>query len=212
MHEIGRRPETANMELSTMGRNEYRGIKPEGGISLNSVVAYWKNIFSGEAEKKDFVFFWHEYKKNGCFSNWYMSDFECDGKKYCCVEQYVMAEKARLFGDYKVCDKIMQSNSPEEIKALGRSVRPFNAEKWDAVKQDVMLKGNWCKYSQNEELGKKLLETGNATLAEASPYDKVWGIGMKEKQAGEVGPDGWKGENLLGKCLEQVRERLREYN
>lgn len=147
MLEAGRKQEITDVAFMEVPKYDCAEIKAENGTSVDEAKAYWDNMFasemSAEAEQnKEFVYFWHEYEENGCFSNWYMSDFECDGKKYCCVEQYMMSEKARLFEDYETCHKIMQSNSPEEIKALGKAVQPFDAEKWDEIKLDVMYKGN----------------------------------------------------------------------
>lgn len=146
----------------------------------------------------------------GCMSQWSKFGFVVDGVYYKYAEQYMMAEKARLFGDEKMREKIMRQTSPMIMKRLGRAVSGFDEKKWSEVSYGIVLKGNFAKFSQNENLKEYLLSTGNAVLAEANPRDTIWGIGMTEDEAIRVVEKDWKGRNLLGKALMEVREMLRQ--
>ena len=169
-----------------------------------------------EWTKKDFVFFWghRKGKKIGktCFSQWYEIGFEVDGHKYNCAEQYMMAQKAWLFKDLEIFAKILDSTDPKEIKALGREVKNFDPVKWNERKFEIVKKGNLSKFGDNPELREFLLSTDDKILVEASPYDKIWGIGMKEGTPGIDNPANWKGENLLGFALMEVRDELSDRN
>ena len=162
----------------------------------------------------DYIYFWRHTEPGNevtqaCLSQWYPCHFIVDGIAYNCAEQYMMAEKARLFGDHQTCSKIMQATDPEIIKHLGRKVRNFDADLWNEHCIDIVLKGNLHKFGQNQPLKNYLLSTGRATFVEASPYDKVWGIGVGEREARKTIPHFWKGENRLGFILMEVREILR---
>lgn len=143
-------------------------------------------------------------------SNWERSPFVIDGKRYSCVEQWMMAEKARLFGDKQAEKAIMAATHPRDQKRLGRGVKGYDETRWAAVRYQVVLKGTIEKYKQNAHLLKKLLTSGDLVFVEASPSDKVWGIGMEEsdKNAGE--PSRWRGKNLLGKAITEARGILRQ--
>lgn len=153
---------------------------------------------------KKFTFFWH-----GPFSQWYKSDFIICNKKYSCMEQYMMATKARIFNDRETYDKIMNSISPKEIKALGREVKNFDEEIWKKYRFEVVYRGNLAKFLQNLELEKLLLDTGDTLLVETSPYDKIWGIGLSEESPDIYDMNKWLGINLLGKALTSVRDYIR---
>ncbi len=155
-----------------------------------------------------YTFFWHEYDKNGCFSNWYESKFTVDGLEYFCVEQYMMSQKALLFGDIATNARILGARTPKDCKSLGRQVSPFDSAIWDKKKYEIIKTGLRAKFSQNEELRKALLDTGDSILAEASPFDGIWGIKLDASQAEKIPPSEWPGENLLGKALMEIREEL----
>lgn len=159
-----------------------------------------------EGEIFDFLFFWHS---RSYLSNWYTLGFIVDNIEYWCVEQYMMAEKARLFQDYNILKKIMLSDNQKEIKTLGRKIQNFNQGLWDLTKKDIVFKGNLAKFSQNPELKNYLLLTGNHILVEASPYDKIWGVGLDAKDIRIGNPNYWEGLNLLGFVLMDVREQLK---
>ena len=165
------------------------------------------------------VFFWGACKNanprngyanlhKGCLSQWQECSFQVDGVSYSSAEQFMMAEKARTFGDDETRVKILSAKLPRKIKALGREVKGFDGKKWDSVKFKVVVSGNMAKFSQNHELLSFLLGTGDATLVEASPKDCIWGVGLKESDRDILDPDNWKGENLLGKALMEVRSKL----
>jgi len=161
-----------------------------------------------------FVFFWgHRTSRPGevtkaCFSQWWPSAFHSDGTQYLTAEHWMMAEKARLFGDEETRDKVLAAPSPGAAKALGREIASFDQGTWDAAKYDIVVAGNLLKFSQNPDLGAFLAGTGTRILVEASPVDPVWGIGLEENDPAATRPDLWKGENLLGFALMSVRDLL----
>lgn len=143
-----------------------------------------------------------------CLSQWYDCRFDVDGVTYHTAEQFMMASKARLFGDEDVLQKIMTAETPFDYKKLGREIRGFEQERWNMAKSDIIVRGNKAKFGQNPLLKAFLLSTGSAILAEASPYDTIWGIGLDREKAQQVPVDQWKGENLLGCALMEVRDWL----
>lgn len=150
-----------------------------------------------------YTFFW-----SGPFSNWSDAPFTLDGEKYNCVEQYMMYKKALTFGDFEIANEVMKTMNPREQKAWGRKVRNFEMGKWAAVARDIVFRGCLAKFTQNSDMYDHLMKTTDTLLVEASPLDKVWGIGLDAKTA-EVTPiDNWKGTNWLGQCLTEVRETL----
>lgn len=150
-----------------------------------------------------FTFFW-----GGPFSQWWDSPFTADGVKYSCAEQYMMAGKATMFEDYETLAAIMKTGSPREQKALGRQVKNFDDEQWRMHARDVVFRGNILKFSQDTELKNILLETVGTTLVEASPHDKLWGIGLGEDDPLAHNRATWQGENWLGEVLNKVRSSL----
>ena len=172
-----------------------------------------KGIKKGE-KKLNFVFFWKQgdekqnHVSKGCLSQWQKCKFEVDGISYNCAEQYMMAEKARLFGDEETRQRIMHEDSPDKIKQLGREVKGFDSEIWDQHKFEVVVKGNLAKFKQNPEMLKFLKGTGTAILVEASPFDRVWGIGLKEGDKDIEDAEKWYGSNLLGFALMVVRDQI----
>ncbi|MCL1949576.1 MAG: NADAR family protein [Turicibacter sp.] len=160
-------------------------------------------------EKLDFTFFWMmENDERACFSQWFPASFSVDADDYTCSEQYMMAEKARVFGDVETHQAIMATDSPREMKILGRQVKGFDAAIWDKVKYSVVLSGNWYKFTQNPKLARILLGTDPTILVEASPTDSIWGIGLTETRPEAQDPAQWQGENLLGFALMEVRDDI----
>lgn len=150
-----------------------------------------------------FTFFWH-----GPFSQWHPSVFTVDKIQYNCAEQYMMAQKALMFGDHARWLAIMSSAEPKAQKTLGRQVENFNPDEWDKVARDIVKKGNIAKFEQNPDLKDQLLETKDTTLVEASPYDKIWGIGLAQDDPKALDRNSWQGTNWLGETLTEVREYL----
>ena len=172
-----------------------------------------RNFVASEGKVK-YLFFWgHRQKGNSvtktCFSQWYESPFEIDGILYRTAEHYMMAEKARLFNDRHCLDKILNSNNPGEAKKLGRTVKSFQEDVWVKERTRIVVAGNVAKFSQNEELKEFLVNTKNRVLVEASPYDRIWGVGLAVDNFDIENPWKWKGLNLLGFALMQVREKLK---
>lgn len=162
-----------------------------------------------EPRQQSAVFFWRDTEKNGYFSNWYRRKFVIDDFEYLHVEQYMMAQKAKLFHDSERYTAILKTDDPSKCKALGKKVTPFDSKVWDANKKEIVKTGNRAKFEQNPDLKAILIETGDAILAEASPRDKIWGIGIGEKAAAAKDPSEWPGENLLGKILMELRDEFR---
>lgn len=161
-----------------------------------------------------FLFFWgHQKSAAGigktCLSQWYESPFEAGGTTYLTAEHYMMAEKARLFGDGDTRAKILASTRPDTAKALGRVVAGFDDRRWAERRFDIVVAANLEKFQQNPDLKTFLLGTGDSVLVEASPVDSIWGIGLAADDPNAGNPAAWKGLNLLGFALMQVRDRLR---
>lgn len=154
--------------------------------------------------KDDLVFFY-----GGPFSQWYPSHFAIDDVVYCTAEQYMMAMKADYFGDSPIFEKIMSTVDPSEQKAFGRQVANFDAEAWNAVSRGYVYKANMAKFS-DPKLKKILLDTGDRELIEASPYDKIWGIGIGQFDPARFDRSKWRGTNWLGETLMKVRNDLRK--
>ena len=144
------------------------------------------------------------------FSNWFIAEFSIDGRVYASLEQYMMFSKAALFGDGESAEKVMSITDPAEIKALGRQVKNYDDHLWNGFRQLVVYRGLKAKFSQNENLRKKLLSTGQAFLAECEPTDKIWGIGMDINNPARISRKDWQGQNLLGYTLMQVRSELQD--
>lgn len=142
-------------------------------------------------------------------SQWYVAPFEVDGQRYPTAEHWMMAGKAQLFGDAELEQRILATADPGRAKALGRQVRGFDDTLWTAARFDLVVRGNLAKFGQHPALRRFLLGTGEAILVEASPVDSIWGIGMAAGDPGARDPAQWRGLNLLGFALMQVRQKLR---
>ena len=150
------------------------------------------------------------YKSSNCFSNWFRCHFDVQRVYYNSSEQWMMAEKARLFHDREIEKKIMSSKSPREQKKLGRKIRGFRENVWQAHRLDIMVRGLMSKFSQNLDLKRTLLATGDREIVEASPHDRIWGVGLAENDPRINDKSKWKGLNLLGISLMCVRQTLRD--
>lgn len=152
---------------------------------------------------ESFHFFW-----SGLFSQWYPSPFVIDGIQYGCAEQYMMAEKARLFDDPVREKIIMETGSPALQQRFGRQVVGFDKAVWDAHAKPIVKRASMAKYQQNADCRAALFATGTKTLVEASPVDKIWGIGLRKDDKRAKKRSTWKGMNWLGQVLTEVRNEL----
>ena len=150
-----------------------------------------------------FVFFWGN---KSCFSNWHKTPFTHDGVNYNCSEQYMMYKKAMLFMDFEIAAEILKEKDPRKQKAWGREVRGYDDATWMAKCQSIMVDGLTSKFQQNPDCLKELLETGDRIIVEASPMDKVWGIGLAENDPRAHDQSQWLGQNLLGIVLMKTRD------
>jgi hypothetical protein len=167
------------------------------------------------APESKFLFFWgHQPNKDGsisktCFSQWWLISFEVDGVLYKTAEHWMMAKKAELFNDNEVLEKIIKAKTPAEAKKLGREVKNYNDTIWLANRYEIVKEGNFHKFSQHPDLKEFLINTYNRVLVEASPVDPIWGIGMASDHKDVLHPEKWKGLNLLGFALMEVRDKLK---
>lgn len=172
-----------------------------------------------EVEKEgavEYVFFWgHQPQKDGSIGTTSMSQwfddgvsFVVDGITYQTAEHWMMVEKARLFDDPEMVERILASNSAAKAKKLGRMVHNFDSEKWEANAFEIVKQGSIHKFGQNPRLKDYLLNTGNRILVEASPLDPIWGIGLAKDHKDASQPASWKGRNLLGFALMEARDVL----
>lgn len=166
--------------------------------------------------KPDYLMFWgHQPTRDGrisqsCFSQWFASGFELEGIHYPSAEHFMMAGKARLFDDEDTHARILKAVTPADVKQLGREVRRFDDARWTEARFDIVVRGNLAKFSQHPALGEYLLSTRGQVLVEASPVDRIWGIGLAADDAKASRAEQWRGLNLLGYALMEVRDRLQQ--
>lgn len=165
-----------------------------------------------------YLFFWgHTPKQNNlvdksCFSQWYAATFIVDKVEYKTAEHFMMAQKALLFQDNEIFEQIIKVNHPNEAKKLGRAIQHYQEVVWLEHRFEVVVKGNLAKFEQNPELKAFLLNTQERILVEASPVDKIWGIGLSADDESAQKPEQWQGLNLLGFALMEVRQQLSRNN
>ena len=204
--------EQENEEADEQDEERYYG---EGGVSFwqpYGAYKYSREELQHSDGKHEFIFFWQPDDKgvgSACLSQWQPSHFYVNAGEYTCAEQYMMAQKAALFEDEEVEKEILATTDPKTMKALGRKVRNFDERVWNKVKYSIVLAGNYYKFVQNEAMRDYLLSTGDKVLVEVSSYDKVWGIGLSAKDEYACNHKQWRGENLLGFALMEVRDELR---
>ena len=167
-------------------------------------------------QKSDkYVFFW---RTNSPFSNWHASPFTTtihrsngpDLFTFCCAEQWMMYQKAKLFNDNVMAERILGETDPRKIKLMGLDVMGFVQSDWDDNKERLVYAGLKLKFEQNKGCMEALMATGDKTLVEASPYDKIWGIGLGEDDPRVLDEKTWCGQNLLGKALTMLRDEFKK--
>jgi ribA/ribD-fused uncharacterized protein len=178
----------------------------------------WLQQQTDQEVEVDYLFFWgHTPKQAGvidksCFSQWYPAAFNVDHIVYPTAEHWMMAKKALIFNDTEAFSKIIKAAKPAVAKAIGREVKNFDAAIWNDRAYDIVVEGNYHKFSQDESLMTFLMRTGKKILVEASPTDAIWGIGLSQDAEEALHPAKWKGTNWLGFALMEVRDRLKEKN
>lgn len=167
-------------------------------------------------ERVRFLFFWgHQPQPDGsvgqgCLSQWWPAAFTVDGAVFATAEHYMMWRKAMLFGDDEAAARILAASHPSQAKAMGRQVRGFDQAAWQAHRFDIVVAASVAKFGQHQDLREFLLATGNRVLVEASPRDRIWGIGLGAANERAEDPRQWRGLNLLGFALMRARAALRE--
>ncbi|NUW42205.1 NADAR family protein [Nonomuraea rhodomycinica] len=161
-----------------------------------------------------YLYFWgHRPARDGgagpgCLSQWWPVTFTSGGRAFASAEHYMMAHKAWLFGDDEAAEAILAAEHPGEAKKLGRTVRGFDEERWNAHRFDIVVQGNLAKFGQHDDLRRFLAGTAGRVLVEAAPNDRVWGIGLTAGDERAASPSTWRGTNLLGFALMTVRDTL----
>jgi len=167
-----------------------------------------------ESKNVKYLFFWgHQPSRDGiitksCLSQWWEANFLVDNVNYKTAEHYMMAQKAKLFKDDNAYNKIIACKTPGEAKKLGREVSNFNQDLWEKNRFSIVRQANYYKFNQNPLLKEFLTNTKNRVLVEASPVDRIWGVGMDKNNSNILNPKNWKGLNLLGFALMEVRDDL----
>ncbi|MCX5340480.1 NADAR family protein [Streptomyces sp. R-74717] len=170
---------------------------------------------TGRGEKVKYLHFWgHRPRPDGsigasCLSQWWPAPFTVDGVTYASAEHWMMAAKARLFGDAESEAEAVSAKSPAQAKKVGRLVRGFDETVWERERYALVVAGSVHKFAQAPELREFLLNTGDRVLVEASPMDRIWGIGLAADDPRAENPATWRGLNLLGFALMDARAELR---
>lgn len=164
------------------------------------LILFWGHVNKKETRQGEYM-----------LSQWYPSPFSVNEIVYKSAGQWMMARKALLFGDRQAYKKIMDADRPEQVRSHGVTIAGFDEAKWSEWKYEIVKEGNFHKFNQNKKLRAYLLSTGDAVLAEANPFDKVWGIGLSADAKHVSDPYAWEGLNLLGFALMEIREYLRNF-
>ncbi|MFI7426367.1 NADAR family protein [Micromonospora sp. NPDC049836] len=182
-------------------------------MPIRSVAELLAAVESGQRPR--YLYFWgHRPQRDGsvgagCLSQWWPAPFTVDGRTYATAEHWMMWHKATLFGDDAIAGRVLAADHPERAKALGRQVRGFDGATWTARRYGIVVAGSVAKFGQHEELRRYLLGTGDRVLVEASPLDRIWGIGLAADDPRTADPASWRGDNLLGFALMAARATLR---
>ena len=150
------------------------------------------------------------YATSEIYSNWHPAKFKYDNIVFSNSEQAMMYAKAKLMGDNDSIKKIKKTSDPYKVKRLGRSIKPWKEQLWISKRLSLVIDILYAKFSSNETLRNELLGTDDLYLVEASPSDKIWGVGLDESDPAIHNKKNWKGLNLLGEALMQVREKIKK--
>lgn len=168
------------------------------------------DTLSIDGNNKPAVYFHDPDKEYGFLSNWYMSSFELDGVTYSSMEQYIMYQKCILFGDTETAKQIINTDDVEKAKMMGRTAKGYNNTVWSGIRQVIAYRGLLAKFEQNPDLKQKLLDTGDAYLVECAYSDKIWACGVHIDDGDRRDMSKWKGQNILGFALMEVRKELKK--
>lgn len=180
--------------------------------SLSLLISEYEQL-QKQDKNLDYLFFWgHKKAKDGSlsktiFSQWWEKEFSVNEINYPTAEHFMMAEKARLFDDDDILEEILKAKTPAEAKKLGRKVKNFDDKLWLENRFKIVVEGNYHKFS-DPDYKAFLLGTGNKIIVEASPVDTIWGIGLAQDSSKIYNPNTWRGLNLLGFALMEVRDKL----
>lgn len=173
-----------------------------------------RDLLDHTGARLKYLYFWgHRPQRDGsvgagCLSQWWPSPFMADGVMYATAEHWMMAGKARLFGDAEAERRALAAGHPKAAKDIGRSVRGFDQAVWERERFALVTEGSVHKFRHHPDLRSFLLGTGDRVLVEASPLDRVWGIGLAADDERAADPAAWRGLNLLGFALMEARARL----
>ncbi|MCH0565366.1 MULTISPECIES: NADAR family protein [unclassified Streptomyces] len=182
--------------------------------TIDSLESLTRQIRAGAAVR--YLLFWgHRPRPDGrvgpgCLSQWWPSPFSVAGVTYRTAEHWMMAEKARLFADPEAERQVLDARHPAEAKKAGRLVRGFDEETWERERFRIVVEGSVHKFGAHPDLRAFLVGTAGRVLVEASPMDRVWGIGLAATDEAASDPERWRGPNLLGFALMAARGRLRD--
>ncbi|KAL3869018.1 hypothetical protein ACJMK2_041750 [Sinanodonta woodiana] len=179
--------------------------KPGNDIPTLYDATYSDEEDDNPVEHPDFEFFW---LKSSPFSQWYPTHFVIEDRHFVTAEQFMMYQKAVIFDDFETAKKILKERNPRKQQKLGREARNFNSQKWKDVCLKIVKKANYHKFSQNVGLKNHLFSTYPKILVEASPYDRIWGIGRAASDPKAQKKETWLGCNLLGYALTDVRNEM----
>ncbi|TCJ95205.1 NADAR family protein [Nocardia alba] len=165
------------------------------------------------ASPKYLAFWGHSPRRDGTIgssslSQWWPATFVVDGVEFASAEHYMMWRKAMLFEDATTAAKILGAGHPSQAKKLGRQILDFDEKIWERARFDIVVAGTVAKFGQDDALRSYLVGTGSRVLVEASPVDRIWGIGMAADDPHALDPGRWKGLNLLGFALMRARDEL----
>lgn len=162
------------------------------------------------SRKENAVYFHKPEEPDGYLSNWYISPFDLDGIHFSSVEQYIMYQKCKIFGDEESADAVLATNDPETQQSIGKNASGYIENVWLGIRQIIVMKGLYAKFTQNEDLRKKLLDTENSVLVECARSDTNWACGISLYDKNHCYADRWKGKNILGFALMEVRRIITE--
>ena len=153
---------------------------------------------------EQFTFF---YRTDSPFSFWYPTQFSEDNVTFSSAQQYLLYHKALLFEDLPTAGKILSAHEKKDLMQLARTVANFKPDIWKAHRRQIATKANHLKFSQNEELKAALMATAGTILANANLHDVIWGIGCEEDSPQASDQSQWRGRNLLGTILMEIRDK-----